>query len=165
MKVLVCGGMKSGKSRFAEQRILEISGIRIPLYLATTELPDEEMRARMAEHQRRRGNTFMTVEEPLHLMRAIEGTESPVLVECVTMWLNNWLHHGFAEEKAFAVISGMLEMKRDFVFVQNEVGLGVIPDNPLARMYADISGRIGQMLGERCDEIWFCVAGHPLRVK
>ena len=179
MKVLVTGGVKSGKSRFAEQRTLELAGDETPIYLATTEFLDKEMRERIAVHRQRRGDRFVTVEEPLHLTDALkipslphfpkggdlQGSHSPVLVECLTMWLNNWLHHQLPEAEAFAEIERLLALSNDLVLVLNEVGQGILPENELARRFADLSGRIGQRLGAACDEVWWCVAGHPVRIK
>ena len=101
MKILIIGGVKSGKSRHAEQLILAMAkGIK-PVYLATTELNDSEMKKRIANHRQRRGNTFETIEEPLRLASVLRSSQSPVLVECLTMWLNNALHHKYSERKVF----------------------------------------------------------------
>ena len=148
MKILITGGVKSGKSRHAESRILEMAKGKKPIYLATTELLDPEMEKRISKHRLRRGENFQTIEEPLHLTKLLENTEVPVLVECLTMWLNNALHYQLQESKIFAEIERLLLLERDIVFVMNEVGLGIIPDNPLARKFSDLSGRIAQKLGE-----------------
>jgi len=165
VKILVTGGVKSGKSRFAEQRTLELAGDQTPIYLATTEWLDAGMRERIAVHRQRRGDRFATIEEPLHLVRAIPDAQTSVLVECLTMWLNNWLHHQLLESDAFAEIERLLALPNPMVFVLNEVGLGLLPENELARRFADLSGRLGQQLGAACDEVWWCVAGIPVEVK
>ena len=165
MKILITGGVKSGKSRHAESRILEMAKGKKPIYLATTELLDPEMEKRISKHRLRRGENFQTIEEPLHLTKLLENTEVPVLVECLTMWLNNALHYQLQESKIFAEIERLLLLERDIVFVMNEVGLGIIPDNPLAREFADLSGRIAQKLGESCSEVWWCVAGILVKIK
>lgn len=181
MKVLITGGVKSGKSRFAEQRTLELTGGETPIYLATTELLDGGMHERIAVHRQRRGKQFRTIEESLHLSDALsippippipplvkgdlQESHAPVLVECLTMWLNNWLHHQLLEAEAFAEIERLLAGPNDLVLVLNEVGQGILPENELARRFADLSGRLGQQLGAVCDEVWWCVAGHPLRIK
>ena len=165
MKILITGGVKSGKSRHAERRILEMAYGKKPVYLATTELLDPEMEERVLEHQRRRGEKFHTIEEPLHLTDALLNLEGPVLIECLTVWLNNALHHQFSERKIITEIENLLLLKCDVIFVQNEVGLGIIPDNSLARKFAALSGRIAQRLGEVCDEVNLCAAGILVQIK
>ena len=165
MKILFTGGVKSGKSRHAEKRVLEMSRGKKPVYLATTELLDPEMKERISEHRRRRGAKFHTLEEPLHLADTLVSTEVPVLVECLTMWLNNAMHYQLSEKKIFAEIENLLLLECDVIFVLNEVGMGIIPDNSLAREFADLSGRIAQQLGEACDEVNLCVAGILLKIK
>ena len=165
MKILITGGVKSGKSRHAEMRILKMNQGQKPIYLATTELIDPEIRKRISEHRQRRGENFQTIEEPLFLKEALTGTDEPVLIECMTMWLNNALHHQLPESIIFAEIKSLLSLEREIVFVLNEVGLGVIPVNPLARKFADLSGRISQQLAEVCDEVCWCVAGISVKIK
>ena len=165
MKILITGGVKSGKSLQAEMRMLKRAQALKPVYLATTELLDPEMEKRIAEHRQQRGEKFRTIEEPLNLTEALAETKAPVLIECMTMWLNNALHHQLPESKIFAEIESLLLLENDIVFVLNEVGLGIIPDNPLSRKFADLSGRIAQMLAEACDEVNWCVAGILVKVK
>ena len=165
MKILIIGGVKSGKSRQAEKRILAMANGTKPVYLATTELKDPEMKKRIANHRQRRSNTFETIEEPLRLASLLRNIQCPVLIECLTMWLNNALHHKYSERKVFAEIDNLLSLECDVVFVLNEVGLGIIPENPLARKFFDLSGCIAQKLGEACDEVIWCVAGNTIRIK
>ena len=87
------------------------------------------------------------------------------MIECMTLWLNNWLHYQKDEDQILGILDRLLALPRDLVFVLNEVGQGIIPDNPLVRRYTEWSGRIGTTLGSGCEEIWYCVAGHPMRVK
>jgi len=165
MKILITGGVKSGKSRQAELRMLKMAQTQKPVYLATTELLDPEMEKRIAEHRQQRGEKFRTIEEPLDLTGTLAETKAPVLIECMTMWLNNALHHQLPESKIFAEIESLLLLENDIVFVLNEVGFGIIPDNPLSRKFADLSGRIAQMLAEACDEVNWCVAGILVKIK
>jgi len=165
MKIMFTGGVKSGKSRHAESRILAMSKGVKPVYLATTELLDAEMTERISEHRLRRDTKFHTLEEPLHLADALQNTKVPVLIECLTMWLNNALHHQFSEKKIFEEIENLILLECDVIFVLNEVGQGIIPENPLARKFSDLSGRIAQQLGEACDEVNLCVAGIFLKIK
>ena len=165
MKILITGGVKSGKSRHAEMNILKMTQAQKPIYLATTELIDQEMEMRISEHRQRRGKKFQTIEEPLFLAEALSGTDGPVLIECITMWLNNALHHQLPESQIFAEIESLLSLERELFFVLNEVGLGVVPVNPLARKFMDLSGRISQQLAEACDEVNWCVAGISVKIK
>ena len=165
MKILFTGGIKSGKSRLAEKRILDFTQSQKPIYLATTELLDPEMETRISEHRRRRGKRFKTIEEPLYLNEVLTETDAPILIECITMWLNNALHHQLPESKIFSEIEHLLSLKNELVFVLNEVGVGIIPDNPLSRKFVDLSGRIAQLLAEACDEVNWCVAGISVKIK
>jgi adenosylcobinamide kinase / adenosylcobinamide-phosphate guanylyltransferase len=164
MKTLFIGGIKSGKSRLAETYILGQSKQK-PYYLATTEFIDDEMRQRITVHQQRRQDRFITIEEPVRLMDIMEDCPGPVLIECVSMWLNNMLYHKFSEKLILQELSAVMQLSIDMVVVQNEVGLGVIADNPLARQYVDISGKAAQLLGEQCDQAFFCCAGLTVRLK
>ena len=165
MKILYTGGVKSGKSRHAERRVLAMCKGEKPVYLATTELLDPEMKGRISKHRQRRGTKFHTLEEPLHLADTLQNREVPVLIECLTMWLNNALHYQFSEKKIFTEIENLLLLECDIIFVLNEVGLGIIQENPLARKFSDLSGMIAQQLGEACDEVNLCVAGNILKIK
>ena len=165
MKILIIGGVKSGKSRHAEKLILAMANGIKPVYLATSELNDSEIKRRITSHRQRRGNKFETLEEPLCLASVLRKNQCPVLIECLTMWLNNALHHKYSERKVFAEIDNLLSLDCDVVFVINEVGLGIIPENPLARKFLDLSGRVAQKLGETCDEVIWCVAGNTIRIK
>ena len=165
MKILITGGIKSGKSLQAEKRIIEISNGQIPIYLATNELFDSEMKKRVSEHRNRRGNRFQTIEEALYLYDTINERKEPVLIECMTMWLNNALYKKFPEEKIFLEIKNLFTLKNDLIFVLNEVGLGIVPENNLAREFADLSGKVAQILADLCDEVNLCVAGRLLKLK
>ena len=165
MKILVTGGMKSGKSRFAEARTLELAGSTKPIYLATTERATPEMQQRIAAHQQRRQGRFVTREEPLALQETVLQFPSTALIECMTMWLNNMLHHQKPLPAIFNEAERLMQLSNPLVLVINEVGLGIIPNNALARQFVDISGKISQMLGHHADEVYFCAAGQTLRMK
>ncbi|NOS74006.1 MAG: bifunctional adenosylcobinamide kinase/adenosylcobinamide-phosphate guanylyltransferase [Methyloglobulus sp.] len=164
MKTLFIGGIKSGKSRLAEAYILEQAKQK-PYYLATTEFIDDEMRQRIKVHQQRRYDSFITIEEPIQLLNILKGCPGPVLIECVSMWLNNMLYHQHAEEMVLQELNAVMQLSSDMVFVLNEVGLGVISDNPLARQYVDLSGKAAQLLGQGCDKVFFCCAGLVMELK
>jgi adenosylcobinamide kinase / adenosylcobinamide-phosphate guanylyltransferase len=165
MKTLFIGGVKSGKSRLAEVYILEKAGTDRPYYLATTEFFDEEIQDRVRVHKQRRKDYFITLEEPIKLLDVLEKYQGPVLIECVSMWLNNLLHHQIPETEILQELEAVLQLPGNMVLVHNEVGLGVIADNPLARQFVDLSGKAAQLMGQYCDEVFFCSAGLKLRLK
>ncbi len=165
MKTLFIGGVKSGKSRLAEAYILERSGTEKPRYLATTEFFDDELQARVLMHQQRRKNSFVTLEEPVKLFEALEKCRHPVLIECVTMWLNNLLYHRIPEADILRELEAVLRLPCDMVLVHNEVGLGIIADNALTRQFVDLSGKAAQLMGQYCHEAYFCSAGLKIRMK
>lgn len=165
MKILVTGGIKSGKSRFAEKRSLQLAAGTKPIYLATAESHDSEMQQRIAVHRQRRQDRFVTVEEPLALQQTLLNFQATSLVECMTLWINNMLYHGKSPQVIFNETEQMMQLSQNMVLVINEVGLGIIPDNALARQFVDISGEVSQILGHYADEVHFCAAGQSLRMK
>jgi adenosylcobinamide kinase / adenosylcobinamide-phosphate guanylyltransferase len=165
IKIAFIGGIKSGKSQLAEACVQQIAGNQKPYYLATTQCLDAEMQQRIRIHQQRRSNQFITIEEPLNLLKVVQQYEHPILIECITMWINNMLYHQKREEEILTDLKTLLQQPKSIVFVHNEVGLGIIPDNPLARQFIDLSGKAGQLLGQYCDEVYFCAAGLSMRMK
>jgi adenosylcobinamide kinase/adenosylcobinamide-phosphate guanylyltransferase len=164
---LVLGGARSGKSRYAEGLLDRHPGRRT--YLATAEVLDDEMAARVKTHRDRRDSDWKTVEEPLALAAALKAeTEqgAAVLVDCLTLWLGNLL--GEAREIE-AEIDGLIAAIGQFggpvVFVSNEVGLGIVPDNALARQFRDHAGILHQRLAEKADRVVFVTAGLPMTLK
>jgi adenosylcobinamide kinase/adenosylcobinamide-phosphate guanylyltransferase len=164
VKTLFIGGIKSGKSINAQNYILKNSSTK-PLYLATTEFIDEEMKLRIDEHKKNRSDEFVTIEEPLKIYQSITTNKTPVLVECVSMWINNMLYHGFGLDAMEKELSKFLDLEQTVVFVLNDVGSGVIGDNALAREFVDISGKLSQLIGSRCDEVYHTIAGISTRIK
>lgn len=165
MKTLFIGGIKSGKSRLAESHILAQTGDTKPYYLATTEFFDDEMQARIQRHKQQRQDAFITIEEPLKLFNAVQACPGPVLIECISMWLNNQLYHQIPEADTLQELADVFTLPNDLVLVHNEVGLGIIPDNPLARQFVDLSGRAAQLMAQHCDQVFFCNAGLKMQMK
>lgn len=165
MKVLYTGGMRSGKSRLAELKALQLSGGTKPFYLATSEALDDEMALRIEKHKAQRVEKFTTIEEPLELYEALQKTGSIVLVECLSVWINNMLHYGRDEKAIEEQLGKILALEKDLVFVINEVGCGIIPENALAREFIDISGRVAQRVAASCDEVYLCAVGLSVRLK
>lgn len=165
--VLVLGGARSGKSRFAEELVRAHPGPWT--YIATAEAWDEEMRARIARHQDDRGPGWTTVEEPLDLPAAIlrhAGPDTAVLVDCLTLWLSNLMGDGRDADAAGSGLLAALErVEGTVVLVSNEVGMGIVPDNALARAFRDHAGRLHQRVAAVADRVVLVVAGLPVAVK
>src|SRR5690554_2124072 len=162
---LILGGARSGKTAFAEKVALH-SGARAA-YLATADILDGEMRERVSSHQVSRGNRFTTIEEPLELSHAIlkaGATHDVVLVDCLTLWLTNLL---IANEDVATAVGELCATLMEFrqakiILVSNEVGLGIVPDNAMARTFRDLVGSTHQRLAEVCEDVYFIAAGLPL---
>lgn len=164
MKALFIGGIKSGKSKNAEEYVLKHSNKK-PVYLATTEFFDDEMSQKVENHKELRGDAFDTLEESLHLNKAIQDQDSIILVECVSMWINNMIYHGFSEADMIKQIENISLQNVEVVFVINDVSCSVVSDNPLVRKFVDINGRISQLLASKCEEVYNTVCGIKVRIK
>ena len=164
MKTLFIGGIKSGKSINAQNYIIKNSTTK-PTYLATTEFIDKGMEKRINEHKKNRGDNFITIEEPLQIYEAIKTNKKAVLVECVSMWINNMLYHGFNYEDMKKELTKVLELDQTIVFVLNDVGSGIIPENALSREFVDISGKLSQLIASGCDEVYHTIVGISTRIK
>lgn len=168
--ILVGGGARSGKSRFAVERALALGRRRV--FIATAEALDEEMAARIARHRSERGDAFATVEEPLRLADALAtagAAADVVLVDCLTLWVSNLLGRGLAAgdvEAAFAALEATLERRRAHVIlVTNEVGMGLVPETPLGRSFRDVLGDLHRRLAARADEVYAAMLGMLLRLR
>ena len=162
---LVLGGARSGKSRYAEGLLSLHAGKRI--YLATAEAGDAEMRTRIEDHRRRRGAGWRTVEAPLDIAPIIAGAgDHAVLLDCLTLWLANLMSAGGDISKAERELRSALgDVRAPVVLVSNEVGLGIVPDNALAREFRDHAGRLNQAMAALADRVFFLAAGLPLTLK
>ena len=163
---LVLGGARSGKSRHAEALVRALPPPWF--YVATGEPRDEEMAARIAEHRARRGAGWQTLEAPRDLAGALAAAPAgaAVLVDCLTLWLTNVMLAGADIESEIARLEGALAARPGpVVLVANEVGLGIVPDNALARRFRDAAGRLNQRLAARADGVVLLVAGIPMKVK
>ncbi len=162
---LVLGGARSGKSRHAEALV---EAQPSPwTYIATAQAFDDEMRSRIAEHRARRPQGWTTIDAPLDLAAALhQAGNAPVLVDCLTLWLTNLI---LGEHDVAAATASLLETlcTRDGMtaLVSNEVGLGIVPDNALARRFRDEAGILHQRIAQVADTVIFMVAGLPLKVK
>jgi adenosylcobinamide kinase/adenosylcobinamide-phosphate guanylyltransferase len=166
--VLVLGGARSGKTGFAER--LAISSGTSPVYLATAEALDAEMAERVATHRRTREGRFATIEEPIELSIAIikaAKSHDVILVDCLTLWITNLLIGGHDVAALVDELGETLALvsQAKVILVSNEVGLGIVPDNAMARNFRDLAGSAHQRLAEICAEVYFVAAGLPLMMK
>jgi adenosylcobinamide kinase/adenosylcobinamide-phosphate guanylyltransferase len=175
--VLTLGGARSGKSTFAQNMALEIGG-RSVVFVATAEARDEEMRQRIEQHQQDRPEGWRTLEAQRHVGKAIlhtDGGEKAILVDCMTVLTSNRLlefEDIFAPEVEAAVMGEVTELVAcaeqvagTMIVVSNEVGMGLVPPNPLGRAYRDLLGKANQALAAAADKVYLLVAGLPVPLK
>jgi adenosylcobinamide kinase / adenosylcobinamide-phosphate guanylyltransferase len=154
---LVLGGQRSGKSAYAEALIGKGRGA---IYLATGQALDGEMSARIALHRKRRGDHWTTLEEPLDLTGALKGIDRPVLIDSMAMWVANLLQEGRdVEAETLALVRALESIKSAVVIVSDEVGLGVIPENVLARDFIDALGLANQKIAAQAERVIMVTAG------
>jgi adenosylcobinamide kinase/adenosylcobinamide-phosphate guanylyltransferase len=167
--ILVLGGARSGKSRFAEGRARD-TGLE-KVYLATGRAWDDEMRDRIATHKADRADDgWTTHEEPLDLvgaLKALDGSDRVILVDCLTLWVTNlMMEEGRDADADGAALAAILkELQATVIFVSNEVGLGIVPENKMARAFRDHAGRLHQAIAAEAAEVYFVAAGLPLKMK
>jgi adenosylcobinamide kinase/adenosylcobinamide-phosphate guanylyltransferase len=167
--ILVTGGARSGKSTYAEQRAGELGSRR--LYLATAEARDEEMTQRIVDHQKRRGSEWVTIEEPIELTDVLLARRNQIdcaVVDCLTLWLSNLLFRSdenYVAEKVETLVEILPRLDFHVVLVTNEVGWGIVPDNPLARQFRDLAGWVNQRMAAIATEVILTVAGIPMVAK
>lgn len=164
---LVLGGARSGKSAFAE-RLVAGSG-RTPVYVATAQIFDDEMRARIADHRARRGADWLLVEEHDDLEGALAREAADgraILVDCLTLWVTNlMLAEADLHARSYALLDVLGATTCPVVLVSNEVGLGIVPDNKMARDFRDHAGRLNQEIAAHAGAVFFMAAGLPLKLK
>lgn len=164
--ILITGGARSGKSSRAESCACAFPGQ--PVYIATAEALDTEMEARIARHRARRGTEWIEREVPLDLMPALIASDGggARLVDCLTLWLSNLMHAERNWERQVTELAAALpRLRSPVVLVTNEVGLGIVPDNALARSFRDAAGIMNQTIAGVADEVEFVVAGLPMKLK
>lgn len=166
---LILGGVRSGKSRLAER--LAHDSARPVTYIATAHAGDDEMRQRIAAHQRRRPSDWRLIEEPIALADVIARESAPdrcLLVECLTLWLTNLLmkndESGLRQELD-ALLNAAASTPGRLILVGNETNLGIVPLDELTRRFCDLAGTLHQGLAARCDQVILTVAGLPVTVK
>ncbi|MEM9667427.1 MAG: bifunctional adenosylcobinamide kinase/adenosylcobinamide-phosphate guanylyltransferase [Pseudomonadota bacterium] len=164
---LILGGARSGKSRRALSLAEELGAKRV--FIATAEAFDEEMATRIARHKDERGVGWTTHEAPLDLVETLKkiGEESDVcLVDCLTLWLSNLMHHEHDVESETARLCATISaFPVPIILVSNELGLGLVPETALGRAFRDAQGRLNQAVAASCERVEFVAAGLPLILK
>ncbi|MEZ7532127.1 bifunctional adenosylcobinamide kinase/adenosylcobinamide-phosphate guanylyltransferase [Veillonella atypica] len=179
--ILCSGGARSGKSEFAEQLALSLKGRKA--YVATGQAFDDEMKDRIKKHQMRRGKEWITFEIPLHLHKnweQIKNVSDVILIDCLTMFTSNHIFaHGDinTQEDANRIESIILEELRlllqeinnsndkTVIFVTNEIGLGIVPENKLARYFRDITGRVNREVASAANKMYLTISGVTIELK
>jgi adenosylcobinamide kinase/adenosylcobinamide-phosphate guanylyltransferase len=169
MLAFVIGGIKSGKTKFALKKAEKLNNGKL-YYIATARAVDEEMKERIEKHKRERGEKWITIEEPIEVDRVLKAIPkgSVIIIDCLTTWLTNLLIENYdVEEKTNKLIDILLKTKTDLdlFLVSNEVGLSIIPDNPLGRKFIDLSGNLHQKVAQIADEVYFILCGCEIKVK
>ena len=164
---LVLGGARSGKSSFAERLAAETGLVRH--YIATGRAFDDEMRTRIDAHKTSRGELWTTHEEPFDLvgrLAAVDAVGCVVLVDCLTLWVTNLMldERDIAAESE-RLVASLPALRASVIFVSNEVGLGIVPDNRMARDFRDHAGRLHQKIAAQARDVYFVAAGLPLKMK
>ncbi len=170
---LVLGGARSGKSAYAEGLALAMAGEEGALYIATAEALDTEMEERIRRHRARRGRRWSTVEEPLELAAVLVRhadvpvhARRPIVVDCLTLWISNLMGAG---RDIGAAVDGLdrtlARLAAPVILISNEVGLGIVPENALARAFRDHAGFVNQRMAQRADSVVLIAAGLPLTLK
>ncbi len=163
----VIGGARSGKSSFTLNEASKVQGQKA--YIATAEALDEEMKARIEKHKKERGSEWDTHEEPIKIsavLSDIKNKYSVIVLDCLTVWLSNIMQNRLDIENEISTFVKSLEDSLCHVFiVSNEVGMGIVPDNELARRFRDLAGFLNQKVAEIADRVYLVTAGIPLKIK
>ena len=165
--ILITGGQRSGKSTKAEELALSLSSN--PVYLATAHVWDDEFRIRVQKHQERRGPEWTNIEEEKYLSKH-DLTGRVVVIDCVTLWLTNWISTENADVDAI-LTAAKKELDKftapdaTYIFVTNEIGLGGVSTNQLQRRFTDLQGWMNQYIAQKADEVILMVSGLPVKIK
>ncbi|MBL0700190.1 MAG: bifunctional adenosylcobinamide kinase/adenosylcobinamide-phosphate guanylyltransferase [Desulfosarcina sp.] len=169
--ILVIGGCRSGKSSQALKLADQFSD-NMRIFIATCVPYDDEMKERVARHQKERDNTWTTVEEPVNLHKAITEhgeTSDIILVDCITLWISNLLlktrRIDYILENVQKLVDAVKKAKCSVIMVSNEVGTGIVPENELSRMFRDAAGFANQHIAAAADQVVWMVAGIPVKIK
>ena len=166
--VFITGGVRSGKSSFAISEALKVAGKKA--FIATAEATDCEMEERIKRHKQDRGIGWKTFEEPVAVARLVEeinGRYQVIVIDCLTLWLANIMMSGLnAEKETGDFVATLRALKETKLFiVSNEVGMGIVPENELARKFRDMAGRLNQQVASASEEVYITLSGIPVKIK
>ena len=165
--IFITGGARSGKSSFAIAEASKAKGKKA--YIATAEALDDEMKERIERHRKQRGNEWDTYEEPLEIgevIKEIEGRFEVVVIDCLTLWLSNlMMTDNDIGKEIEGFVSSLSTIHCSLYIVSNEVGMGIVPENEMARRFRDLAGMLNQRVAEIADEVYMAVAGIPVKIK
>ncbi len=172
--ILLLGGARSGKSTFAQELACQMSNK--VLFVATGEAFDDEMRARIEEHKKNRPKSWRTLEASHNIGKALKeqiADSEVVIIDCLTLLVSNLLgsecNYAKAENQVLSEINELIaainSSRAAFIIVSNEVGLGLVPDNKLGRIYRDLLGKANQLIAKHADQVYFMATGIPLEIK
>ncbi len=169
-KILIIGGARSGKTAFSLELGHSLMQNAQGLYVATGEARDEEMAQKIKLHQAERGDNWDTLEEPVEIvtkLKKIDKNYGVILIDCLTLWTSNLIERrGGKEEEYFNELYKWLrDVNHNVVIVTNEVGLGIVPGNPIARKYRELLGRLNQGIVKIADEVYLVIAGLSMKLK
>lgn len=174
--IFITGGARSGKSRFALELADELSS-SCKAYIATAEALDGEMKERIENHKRERGEDWVTYEEPIKIGKAlkmIDGKYNVVVIDCLTLWLSNLMHSDYnininkEIENLITVLknySSLITHNSSLFVISNEVGMGIVPENEMARRFRDMAGFLNQKIADVADEVYMMISGIPVKIK
>jgi adenosylcobinamide kinase/adenosylcobinamide-phosphate guanylyltransferase len=168
--VIITGGARSGKSRFAQELAMQWG--KDVVFIATAAVRDKEMEKRIEKHRQSRPPRWRTIEEEVKLVDAIEsltGESKIIIVDCITLWISNLMEEGYEDEWIRQETRRFGELLQgsyhSCILVTNEVGAGIVPDNAIARRFRDIAGEVNQILASCSDECYLMAAGIPVKIK
>ncbi len=169
--ILILGGARSGKSGYAQEIAEAFEGKR--LFVATAQALDDEMAKRIEDHKKQRGNRWVSNEEPVEIVQVLSKGDreyTVILIDCLTLWTSNLLRvfgddRESIENRIQSLIDCLANIKTTTILVSNEVGLGIVPENPLARSFRDLAGGVNQRVAQVADRVILMVAGIPMVVK
>jgi adenosylcobinamide kinase/adenosylcobinamide-phosphate guanylyltransferase len=167
--IFITGGARSGKSSFALNEASKLKGQKA--YIATAEALDDEMKLRIEKHKRDRGSDWDAYEEPLNisaLLSKIGNKYDAVVLDCLTLWLSNIMHKTESPEEEIKGLTDALQSSEKSLviyIVSNEIGMGIVPDNELAREFRDLAGFLNQEIAGLADEVYLVTSGIPIKIK
>ncbi|SRR3989338_4165992 len=168
--IFITGGARSGKSNFALKTAKAIG--KIKGYIATAEALDDEMRDRIEIHRRLRGKGWHTFEESRNLLDLFESLQNKydvLIIDCLTLWVSNLIEDGFTDKEILKIANKLSNkinrLNINIIIVTNELGMGIVPDNPLGRRFRDIAGKVNQIIAAISNKVYFMVSGIPIKIK